>query len=139
MINILPLDTVPFEKIIECFLKAFDGYFVKMPQDPNYYRKRWEGAGVKYDLSFGAFSDQHLVGFIIHCIDQRDGHLIAFNTGTGVIPEFRGQGITSRIYQEALPVLKKAGITRSRLEVVQQNVPALKIYEKNGFNITREL
>ena len=137
MLEICTLEKLSFGDLIAAFLEAFEGYFVKMPEDPEYYRERWQAAGLKFQLSFGAFYQDQLVGFILHGIDRRDSDLIAFNTGTGVIPEFRGRHIVSNIYSHALPILRSAGITKSKLEVIQQNHTAVKVYQRVGFEITR--
>ena len=138
MVEIRTLEQLSFEEIVDSFLKAFVDYFVKMPEDPEYYRKRWLASGLRHDLSFGAFYHNQLVGFVLHCIDHREGHLIAFNTGTGVIPEFRGQQLTSKMYAYALPVLVANGVTKSKLEVIQQNHTAINIYQRVGFKTTRD-
>lgn len=91
-----------FNVIMECFLSSFEGYFVKMPTDHDYYKKRWKAAKVNLELSYGMFDDNKLVGFIIYVIDEREGQLIAFNTGTGIIRDYRGKGIVKSIYDYAL-------------------------------------
>jgi len=131
------LSDTPFEDLIECFLCAFENYYVPMPTDPEYYRNRWTAAKVDYTLSFGMFDEGRLVGFIIHAIDERLGHRTAYNTGTGVIPEYRGRGITKRIYQYAIPILMAKGITKCTLEVITKNEKAISAYESAGFKITK--
>lgn len=132
-----PLDTIDFETLMNCFLEAFENYYVQMPTDHNFYRKRWEAAKVRMDLSYGMFDHGKLVGFIIHAIDQRDETNIAFNTGTGVIPSYRGQQIIRSIYTEAILLLKAQDITLCRLEVIKENIIAVKTYERIGFTITK--
>ncbi|MEW7292083.1 GNAT family N-acetyltransferase [Aquimarina sp. 2304DJ70-9] len=131
------LEQIDFSIIMECFLKAFENYFVKMPIEHDYYKKRWKTAGVRLDLSYGMFDGNTLVGFIINAIDERNGKLIAFNTGTGVLPEYRGQYIVRSIYQFALPELQKHRVSECRLEVIKDNKKAIKIYEGIGFTITK--
>lgn len=137
--DIRPLSSVDFSTLIDCFLKAFDGYFVPMPEDPEYYRQRWAMAKVDYNLSFGMFDDGELVGFIINAVDRRFGQKVAFNSGTGVIPEYRGKRIVKSIYDHALPLLRKCHVTHCELEVIQANVRAIKTYESIGFEIGRKL
>ena len=84
------LEKIEFDIIVDCFLKSFENYYVKLPTDKNYYKNRWRLAKVDYALSYGMFDDEKLVGFIISAIDKRNGEKIAFNTGTGVLPEYRG-------------------------------------------------
>ena len=131
------LDSINFLTLIDCFLKAFENYFIKMPTDPAYYEERWKAAKVRYDLSYGMFMDEKLVGFIINAIDEREGNLIAFNSGTGVIPEYRGQRIVNSIYQYAIPDLLKNKVSRCRLEVIKDNAIAIKAYTKIGFEIIK--
>lgn len=126
-----------FDVIMECFLSSFEGYFVKMPTDHSYYKQRWKAAGVNFELSYGMFDNEKLVGFIIHAIDEREGELIAFNTGTGVIPKYRGQKIVRSIYDYAISELIKHGITKSVLEVITENEKAIKAYKGVGFKIRR--
>ena len=95
------LSKTSLDDIIECFLLAFENYFVKMPTDTNYYKERWKASKVDLNLSYGMFDKGRLVGFIIHAVDKRAGVLTAYNAGTGVIPEYRGKRITSTIYNYA--------------------------------------
>ena len=131
------LGDTEFGEIMECFLLAFEGYFVKMPTDHNYYKQRWKAAKVDFELSYGMFNNDKLVGFIIHAIDDRKGDITAFNTGTGVIPEYRGKRIVKSIYEFAISDLIKNGITKSVLEVIIENEKAIKAYKGIGFEICK--
>ena len=132
------LSDIPFETIIACFLKAFDNYFVELPQDKEYYRQRWKAAKVDFGSSYGMFEGEKMAGFILHAIDTRNNRLTAFNTGTGVIPEYRGKRIIHSIYTYALNDLKAKNIELSTLEVITQNDIAIKAYERIGFRKCKE-
>ena len=132
------LSDTPFDELVDCFLSAFENYYVKMPTDKSYYQQRWEAAKVRYDLSYGMFDNDKLVGFIIHAIDNRAGAMTAFNTGTGVIPEYRGKRIVKSIYEYALQDLKQQGIEKSTLEVITENEKAIKAYQSVGFEICKK-
>ena len=131
------LGNTDFSVIMECFLSAFDGYFVKMPTDHDYYKQRWKAAKVNFELSYGMFDDDKLVGFIIHAIDKREGNINAFNTGTGVIPAYRGKRIVNSIYNYAISDLIKNGVTKSVLEVIIENEKAIKAYKCVGFKVCK--
>ena len=131
------LGNTDFKVIMDCFLVAFENYFVKMPTDPNFYKQRWQAAGVRFNMSYGMFDGTQLVGFIINAVDERHGERIAYNSGTGVIPEYRGQGIVKAIYDYAIPDLIKKGITKCLLEVITENVKAISSYEGVGFKIEK--
>ncbi len=136
--QIKKLSTIYFEKIVDCFLASFKGYFVEFPKDYNYYKERWSVAKVNYDLSYGMFDEELLVGFIINCIDKRGVELVAYNGGTGVIPAYRGQRIVKQLYAYALSDFSKKGINKCTLEVIKENHIAVKAYRGIGFEITKE-
>lgn len=134
MMTIKTLENTSLDVIISCFLEAFENYFVQMPTDPGYYKKRWADANIDFKNSFGMFHDDLLVGFIITVIDIRQGSKTAYNAGTGVIPAYRGRAIVKQLYQFAIPQLKRQGVTTALLEVITENVGAIKAYESAGFN-----
>ena len=135
--TIKTLSQTPIDTIIDCFLLAFEDYYVELPKDKAYYKQRWESANVDFSLSYGMFDDKRLVGFILHAIDTRFGVLTAYNTGTGVIPEYRGKDIVRSIYTFALKDLKKAGIKKSTLEVITKNERAIHVYKSVGFKMSK--
>jgi len=136
--TVTTLSTIAFDELLDCFLLAFQNYFVEMPTDKNYYKKRWQAAKVDLSLSYGMFDEGKLVGFIIHAIDKRQGIPTAFNTGTGVIPAYRGKRIVKSIYAYALDDLKQHGIEKSTLEVITKNDIAIRCYKNVGFTITKQ-
>ncbi len=127
------LAEISFDEILDCFLLAFENYFVTMPTDRNYYRERWKASKVDFTLSYGMFIQEKLVGFIIHSIDKRHGVLTAYNSGTGIIPEFRGNAIVKSIYAYALKDLAQNNIEKSTLEVITTNEKAIRSYRSIGF------
>lgn len=131
--NIKSLQRTSIEELVNCLLVCFEGYPVQMPSDLSYWKKRFIMARVDYDLSYGMFHEGRLVGFIVNGIDQVDEIKIAFNTGTGVIPQFRGAGIVDKLYAHAIPGFIEKEITDCRLEVITTNERAIKVYERIGF------
>lgn len=125
--------------IVDCLVKAFEGYFVKMPNDVTFWNDRFRIARVDLNLSFGAFDQGKLVAFVIHGIDYHDNKKTAFNTGTGVLEAYRGQGLVDQIYQFAFPILHENVIEKCMLEVIDENHRAIKVYERIGFKKDRFL
>jgi len=132
------LQSISFKEIIHCFSISFADYFVAINDDLLYWENRFRCARVDYALSYGAFENGKMIGFIINGIDYLNGHKTAFNTGTGVIPEYRGQNIVDRLYDFAMEKFRLKGITKCTLEVIQANHRAIRVYERIGFNIKRE-
>jgi len=93
---------------------------------------------VDFDASPGAYDGDRLVGFTLIGIDEMDGSLTAYDAGTGIVPDFRGQGLAKAMFDHALPELKARGVKRFLLEALQKNEPAIRAYQKSGFEIRRE-
>jgi ribosomal protein S18 acetylase RimI-like enzyme len=91
---------------------------------------------VDFTCSAGAFDGQKMVGFLNIGIDQWKNHLYAWDAGTGVIPDYRGRGIAGQLFDFVVPHLKKRGVEKFSLEVIQENHSAVSAYEKAGFIIT---
>ena len=138
-IKITSLEGIPLRDIVECLTNAFSEYEVKMPSDVEFWRQRWKIASVDYTLSFGAFSNGNLVGFIVNGVANKQGRKTAFNTGTGVIKPFRGNKIPKKIYDHSIPILKSKGIECCALEVISTNERAIYVYEEIGFTKRRKL
>ena len=51
---------------------------------------------------------------------------------TGVLPEFRGKGLTAGMYERIMPRLKAASIKSQTLEVICENTTAIKVYQGIG-------
>lgn len=139
MIDIRNLQGVSIEELTEVFNLAFSDYFVKIHLTPEQLSTKLQAENVCLAYSVGAFNNDRLVGFILHGYEERDGKKITYNGGTGVIPAFRGNSITKQMYQFILPILKQDGIDAVYLEVIEQNIQAIKSYLHVGFVEVRKL
>lgn len=137
--QIKSLANTSLEAIVNCLQASFKGYFVQLPSSLKYWEDRFRTARVELNYSYGMFDSSQLVGFIIIGIDDFNGKSTAFNTGTGVLPGYRGKGIVDRLYEFAIPQFQEFGISSCRLEVITGNERAIKVYQRIGFNITRRL
>lgn len=133
------LEATPLSDIVDCLTESFKGYFVELPNDVAYWKTRYKNARVNYKLSFGVFDNDKLVAFIINCIDFQDGKNTAYNTGTGVLPAYRGKKLVDKLYAHAIPVLKAEGVEQLSLEVIQTNDRAISVYKRLGFEIAHDL
>jgi ribosomal protein S18 acetylase RimI-like enzyme len=122
------------------FLEAFADYAMGAPRTTEeQFFLRMQKNAVDYALSVGVYDSGRMVGFTLIGIDSWGGTLTAYDAGTGIVPEFRGQRLARRMFDHALPALHDRGVERFSLEVLQQNEPAIKAYRKAGFETTREL
>lgn len=107
---------IPFEMSREGFVKKFI-----------------QKLNLSFNLSAGAFDGTSLVGFIFMTLEDYEGIYTAYNGGTGVLPEYRGRGITSTLFQYLKPRILLANAKMCILEVLTNNIPAIKVYERLEF------
>ena len=138
MISIKQLNGISIEVIYEAFIKAFADYVEPFNLTFQQLKYMIERRGCNLNLSFGAFNGDELVGFTLNGIGEWNGKLTAYDTGTGIIKEFRKRGIATKMFNASLPVLRDNHITQYLLEVIRTNQPAFNLYRKSGFEVTRE-
>lgn len=128
------------EQLHATFQEAFADYAVDMSSlTEERLRIRLAKNGVDWDASVGAFDGDRMVGFTIIAIDEWQSELAAFDAATGIVSEFRGQGLAREMFERALPGLRERGVGRFVLEVLSDNEPAIRAYQKAGFAIRRRL
>jgi len=139
MVHYQLLTNYPLEKIHHCFVEAFSDYEVKIDLPYQVFLDMMNRRGLSPELSMGAFDENNnLIGFVLNGKREWEGKLTAYDLGTGVIPDYRKQGITSQLFTKVKEELTKVGIEQYLLEVIQTNEKALKLYQNSGFQITRE-
>jgi len=136
MIQIKSLKDISFEQLYETFEQAFAEYEVQLTA--NQFRNMLQRRGYNSELSFGAFDNDRLVSFTCNGIGQFIGIKTAYDTGTGTLKEYRGQGLAGQIFQYSLPYLRNAGVVQYLLEVLKHNETAVSVYKKQGFEVVRE-
>jgi ribosomal protein S18 acetylase RimI-like enzyme len=121
--------------LYECFLEAFSDYQVDMQMSREQFEQRILRDGVQLEISAGAFDDKKMIGFYMNGFGEQR----AYDAGTGVIPEYRGEGIAKELFAFMAPRLKEVGIAQYLLEVLSENDRAVALYRKLGFVETRVL
>lgn len=134
--EIQSLAAISFDQLYKAFSEAFKNYELQL--SPDELEVMISRRGYMPELSFGAFENGRLVSFTLNGIGQFNGLKTAYDTGTGTIEAFRGQGLASQIFQYSVPELKKAGVQQYLLEVLQHNASAVSVYRKQGFQVSRE-
>lgn len=125
-----------FDTLHEAFAAAFADYEIHSGREE--LRRMLRRRGFEAELSFAAFDGERIAAFTFNGIGTHEGRPTAYDTGTGTLPAYRGQGLASRIFTGSIPHLRAAGIRRYLLEVLQHNPAALAVYRKSGFETTRE-
>lgn len=133
------LEKVDSKLMHQAFLTAFSDYPVKMSLSFEAYEKMLRRRGAARQISIGAFnSDNQLIGLMVNGLREWQGKSTAYDLMTGVVPAFRGGGVTKKMFSEVLALLKKEHVEQYLLEVLQENHAAVKLYRKQGFEVTRD-
>jgi ribosomal protein S18 acetylase RimI-like enzyme len=121
----------------KAFVAAFSDYQIKQDLAFSRFANFLIRRGFDPDLSIGAFSGGRLCGFVLNGCRIFQGISTLYDLGTGVIPEFRKQGISSQMFQRILCIIQGTEARRYLLEVLTPNVAAIELYRKQGFTISR--
>jgi len=134
------LESTPFKAIHGCFMSAFEDYAVGMAAvtEPVLRRRAVKNNWVP-GLSCGVWDSSNLVAITLIGVDEIDGERTAYDICTGVVSGCRGRGLAGAMMDEISPKLVKADISALQLEVLEENVSAIKAYKRGGFRQVRRL
>ncbi|MDQ0067904.1 GNAT family N-acetyltransferase [Chryseobacterium lathyri] len=133
------LNNISTDELLSVFNRSFSDYIVPFHLSREQLELKIIADKIDLNLSVGAFESGKLAGFILNAEKEEDGKRIAYNGGTGVVPEFRGQGLVRKMYDYILPVFRERKTDMLTLEVIEGNNPAIRAYENLGFKIVRKL
>lgn len=130
------LGNTSFDELFGAFQQAFADYEIQLNKAELLTMLKRRGFDSK--LSFAAFEGDKIVSFTCNGIGDFDGIPTAYDTGTGTLKDYRGEGLATQVFEYSIPYLKEAGIQEYLLEVLQHNTGAVSVYSKLGFKVTRE-
>ncbi|MEG0283259.1 MAG: GNAT family N-acetyltransferase [Erysipelotrichales bacterium] len=136
MVEYKTLDNIEIDCIIDTFMEAFSDYQISFKRDDIAYMLKRRSFNPS--LSLGAFDNDRLVGFILNGQRTIDGVSYVYDTGTGVLKEYRNKKITQEMIEYLKPLLNEKGINKYVLEVLMNNESAYHLYSKVGFKVSRE-
>lgn len=132
------LEQTSLHEISQCLNCAFSDYPLPIHLSENELSALFSASSVDKNLSFGAFFNGTLIGFMFHSCGLYQGYRSAFNVATGVIPTHRGKQVFTKLFSLAQRTLRQQQIEQYYLEVLQENERAIALYKRQGFSITRE-
>jgi len=136
--NVRLLTDIRFEIVHQTFIDGFSDYLAPLQPTQDQLREMFTRRGVDQSLSAGAFVNEDLVAFTFNALDEYQNLRTVYDAGSAVLPAYRRQGLSDAIFQFLLPQLKQAGAQQYLLEVIEKNIPALRLYEKIGFRFSRK-
>ena len=131
------LEHVSLQDIAQCLNAAFFDYAIPVRLSEAELSGLFLASGIDRSLSFGAFFEGRLVGCMLNSRGIYQGYRSAFDVATGVIPEHRGKQVFAGLFALARQTMQQYQIQRYYLEVLQQNTPAIALYQRHGFSVTR--
>lgn len=81
---------------------------------------------------FEAWLGGTLVGLVVAYCNEQETR-IAYITNVSVTREWTGKGIAACLMKQCIEHVEAMGMRQITLEVAGDNMPAIKLYEKNGF------
>lgn len=138
MIDYKTLENTSIETLHEAFVNAFSDYQVKIDLPLWKLQQMLKRRGYAAEISMGAFVGDKLVGFVLNGFRDWNGESTVYDTGTGVIGEYRKQGITSSMLSNIRALLNEKCVEQYLLEVIQTNTNAVNLYKKQGFEVVRD-
>jgi ribosomal protein S18 acetylase RimI-like enzyme len=135
-LEIRSLGQTSFDAIYKAFSLAFADYELQL--NAQQLQTMLKRRGFDPDLSFAAFEGNEINAFTLNGTGLYNGVPTAYDTGTGTVPAYRGQGLATEIFEYSIPYLRENGIRQYLLEVLQHNTSAASVYRKLGFEVSRE-
>jgi ribosomal protein S18 acetylase RimI-like enzyme len=120
--------------IHQAFQKGFSDYIVKLEMSKEDFLKRFFGPeGNKAETSFIAFDYEEPVGVILGGIKNFETIKTMRCGALAISPEYRGTGISQRLFELHKDEAIKHGCKQLFLEVIVGNDRAINFYKKLGY------
>ena len=130
-----PAGEVSIGDLATLFAGAFEDYLVPFEMDESRLGHMVDAYDLDLTRSQVALDDGRPVGFgLLGVRSER-----AWVGGTGVLPGDRRRGHGESLTRALLDQARRAGAREIALEAILDNTPAIALYEKLGFERTREL
>lgn len=133
------LDGLSTAEVANAFNAAFIDYKIPMNLSSDAMATKMKAENIRLRDSIGTFDGEELVGFILTGRDLIHGKQVAYNAGTGVFPQQRGNGLAKKMYRFLIDHLLKQDCYDHVLEVFDDNAKAIATYKQAGFEVKRTL
>ncbi|MFL6374871.1 MAG: GNAT family N-acetyltransferase [Pyrinomonadaceae bacterium] len=128
-----------FTELYATFTEAFSDYVFPFALTESQFKNHLVLNGVDLRRTAGCFVDGRLVGFSLNGFGDWGGVSTVYDAGSGVIPSHRRRHICESMFEMMLAAFRQQGIGQCLLEVINSNTGAIRLYEKLGFTVKREL
>lgn len=128
-LQMLAASAFPLSALATQMAQGFEGYFVTIPDDPAAFAARARAEQIDLSTSLVATLDGEAVGQALIARRGSVSRLAAMS----VRPAWRGQGVGAALLDRALADARARGDREMRLEVIEANEGAARLYERRGF------
>lgn len=126
----------PLTTLVDVFNRSFKGYIAgDVHLTPQTLAALLARDGVDLGLSLIALQDEQPIGFALIARRGAASRLAAF----GIVPEAQQQGIGKHFMESVIQQARERADRAMTLEVFEQNVRALRLYQSLGFSPLRRL
>ncbi|MFZ0368973.1 MAG: GNAT family N-acetyltransferase [Halobacillus sp.] len=119
--------------------EGFQDYAVEIQMTADTFIQTLASKKLSPEYSFVAYDGVKPVGIILNSIQPIDGKLTAYNGGTAVHPDYRGNGVGRELVQMSEDLFKEKEVEVSTLEAISDNTGAIRLYEKYGYSVNDRL
>lgn len=129
-------DSISLDLLTTMVNRAFEGYFVPMAHTAESLARMITTNDVHLAQSLLLeMPDAGCVGVALLGVRDAQGWV----AGMGIAPGWRGRGLGEQLMSQLIEQVHNVGIRQLRLEVLEQNIIAQRLYARCGFQIMRSL
>jgi ribosomal protein S18 acetylase RimI-like enzyme len=122
-------------ELLDLFNAAYSDYLLPMRLTRAAFAEHLAANGIDLACSRVVLDDDEPAAFAL--IAPRDG--AGWVGGIGTVPQYRRRGLGEQALTAGLTALRDRGASVAWLEVIDENQQALRLYEKLGFEVVRDL
>jgi ribosomal protein S18 acetylase RimI-like enzyme len=132
-----PASNYPISDLVSILNRGFEDYFIPIQFTNPIFLNMLHKDGIDLSVSRVLLTDDHLCGIAL--IAPRGARRISRLAAMGVAKETRGKRAGSWFMKRLLDEACGRGDREMVLEVIEQNEPAIKLYQNSGFEPVRRL
>lgn len=134
-VELVPAATLGSEELAALFTAVYAGYWHPIALDADAFERMVATNDLDLAASRVAMTGGRAIGVAVLGVRDRTGWV----GGMGVLPERRGEGLGARLTAALLDAAVGRSVETVRLEVLEQNAPAIAIYRRLGFEPLRDV
>lgn len=134
-LRIISAAAVPLEEFAAAFTASFAGYFYPMTLTGEQLSRRVRFEHLDILRSLLAYDGDELVGMAMLGVRQDVGWIGGF----GITEKYRGRGRAHELMTAVIAEARSYPLGQLKLEVLTQNTAAIRLYERAGMKIARDL